>query len=125
MAPKKDESKKEWTPGQSERKNFSMTHCLCFPITAIAAALLVNCAPSTDKIPQSRTERQMVGLLEKFDRWDYNGDGRLTIDELDEASQISEHSAEEILRFYDTNGDGAITLREAQAGYERRIQQRS
>lgn len=77
------------------------------------------CAPTAEEVELTRTERQMLGLLEKFDRWDLNGDGRLTIDELNEAAQISGYTPQEIMDYYDTNGDGAITLREAQAGYER------
>jgi len=100
----------------------SATTC-CLPF--LCASLFPGCAtPSSDRIPENRTERQMIGLLEKFDRWDYNGDGRLTIDELDEASRISGVPAQDILNYYDTNKDGAITLREAQAAYERRIEQR-
>lgn len=66
----------------------------------------------------------MIGLLEKFDRWDYNGDGRLTLGELGEASSISGIPPQDILAFYDTNKDGAITLIEAQAAYQRRVEQR-
>lgn len=91
---------------------------LAVPLFAAACA-----APSTDVIPETRTQRQMIGLLEKFDRWDYNGDGRLTRDELAPATKLSGVPAAEILEFYDTNGDGGITLLEAQAGYRRRIQQ--
>jgi Ca2+-binding EF-hand superfamily protein len=90
-------------------------------ITAFAA---VSCAPKSERIPENRTERQMLGVIEKFDRWDYNGDGRLTLSELEEASKVSGYSAEEILKFYDTNGDGAITLREAQDAYKQRITDR-
>jgi hypothetical protein len=96
------------------------------PLLPIALFLfLAGCtSPQSDRIPESRIERQMVGLLEKFDRWDYNGDGKLTLDELDEASKISGIPAEDILKFYDTDQDGAITLREAQAAYNRRVLQR-
>jgi len=90
-------------------------------ITALTA---IGCAPKDERIPETRIERQMVGLLEKFDRWDYNGDGRLTLDELDEAARISGIPAQDILEFYDTNQDGAITLQEAQTAYNRRIEQR-
>jgi len=98
------------------------------PVLAILTAVLAlgSCADTsaTDRIPESRIERQMIGLLEKFDRWDYNGDGRLTIDELDEAAKTSGIPAKDILDFYDTNKDGAITLHEAQAAYQRRVEQR-
>lgn len=66
----------------------------------------------------------MLGLIEKFDRWDIDGDGRLDIDELTAASKITGIPPQEILEFYDTNNDGSITLREAQAAYQRRVNQR-
>jgi hypothetical protein len=81
----------------------------------ICAASLASCAPAPDPlIPASPVERQMVGLLEKFDRWDLDGNGLLTASELDEAEQISGVTSKEILAFYDTNKDGGISLREAQ-----------
>lgn len=81
-------------------------------------------APPTERVPQSPMERQMIGLLEKFDRWDLDGNGKLTLAELSDAERISGIPAQDILKFYDTNQDGAITLREAQAAYQRRIEQR-
>lgn len=102
-------------------------------ITLIAAGFAASCASTPDEplddAPDTAVERQMIGLLEKFDRWDLNGDGRLTVDELGEAERISGKPAREILDFYDINRDGGITLAEAQAAYarsdeaERRTQQ--
>jgi Ca2+-binding EF-hand superfamily protein len=91
--------------------------CLAAPLLLAACA-----APHTDEIPETRVQRQMIGLLEKFDRWDYNGDGRLTANELGEATKLSGVPAADIIKFYDTDGDGGITLREAQAGYSRPVQ---
>ncbi len=61
----------------------------------------------------------MIGLLEKFDRWDENGDGYLTARELGKAQQLTGHSPADIIEFYDTNHDGRISLREAQRGLSR------
>ena len=61
----------------------------------------------------------MVGLLEKFDRWDENGDGYLTASELKQASKISHQPPAKILEFYDTNHDNKVSLQEAQDGYSR------
>lgn len=69
--------------------------------------------------PKTKVERQMVGLLEKFDRWDENGDGYLTASELKQASQIRHVSPARIVGFYDTNHDKKISLLEAQDGYSR------
>ncbi len=71
-------------------------------------------------------QRQMVGLLEKFDRWDYNGDGYLSKKEISQGiaslkgkPQQVNYTAAEVMEFYDTNKDGKISLSEAQAGYRR------
>jgi Ca2+-binding EF-hand superfamily protein len=61
----------------------------------------------------------MVGLLEKFDRWDYNGDGYLTASELKDAERLSGLPVDEIIGFYDADKDGRISFREAQAGMTR------
>lgn len=61
----------------------------------------------------------MVGLLEKFDRWDYNGDGQLSANELKQVEQLGGFTAAEIIDFYDTNGNRRISLVEAQAGIGR------
>ncbi len=70
-------------------------------------------------VPQSAVERKMLGLLEKFDRWDENGDGYLTANELHEAERIGNVPIEKIMKFYDTNGDQKISHGEAQRAYHR------
>jgi Ca2+-binding EF-hand superfamily protein len=61
----------------------------------------------------------MIGLLEKFDRYDENGDGQLRLSELKQAEERTGQPAAEILAFYDTDKSGGITLREAQNAYSR------
>lgn len=85
----------------------------------IAAALvtflcIAACAPTHGPV-----KRKMVGLLEKFDRWDYNGDGQLSKSELKDAEQIGGFGADEIIKFYDTSGNGTISFAEAQSGLSR------
>lgn len=81
-------------------------------IPVIMVLGLAACAPHPIK-------RQMVGLLEKFDRWDYNGDGYLAASELKDAERLSGLPVDEILGFYDTSKDGKISFREAQSGMAR------
>lgn len=81
------------------------------PITLITIASCVN--------RPGPVERKMIGLTEKFDRWDYNGDGFLTASELAEASKISGQPTSEIITFYDLNNDSKISLKEAEAGLSR------
>ncbi|MGL5018557.1 MAG: hypothetical protein ACRDBP_10505 [Luteolibacter sp.] len=88
---------------------------------------LASCASGPGPVtPTTRTERQMLGLLEKFDRWDDNGDGELTAKEIDAGiarfkgtSVKVDYTGKEVVKFYDTNGNGSVSLREAQAGYHR------
>lgn len=88
--------------------------CLGLPL------VIVSCAKGPGPVtPKTRVERQMVGLLQKFDRWDVNGDGKLKAKELRRAGRITKHDPQEIIAFYDTNGDKAISLKEAQAGLKR------
>jgi Ca2+-binding EF-hand superfamily protein len=71
-------------------------------------------------VPQhSSVNRQMIGLLEKFDRWDYNGNGQLDRSELKEAETLSGIEASDIVAFYDTGKNGTISLAEAEAGLSR------
>lgn len=86
-----------------------MKYFIILPLVALAA-----CAPQPGPV-----KRQMIGLLEKFDRWDYNGDGQLTLSELKEAEELSGLPAAEILAFYDTGKNGNISLAEAEAGMSR------
>ncbi len=81
---------------------------------------IASCAHGPGPItPKTKVERQMVGLLQKFDRWDDNGDGHLTAPELKQASKISRQPPAKILGFYDTNRDNKISLQEAQDGFSR------
>ncbi len=79
-----------------------------------SVVVIVSCASDPGPV-----NRQMIGLMEKFDRWDYDGSSRLNAKELKEAEELSGYRAEEIIDFYDTNRDGQISLREAQEGISR------
>ncbi len=86
----------------------------------LPCALLLACHPGIGPVtPQNSTERKMIGLLEKFDRWDENGDGNLNKRELAPAQKFTKLTPTEIIAFYDTGKDGKISLPEAQAGYAR------
>lgn len=72
-------------------------------------------------VPKTPEERKMIGLLQKFDRWDDDGDGQLDGKELSVGlkERSSKYTADGVIGFYDTNGNKKISLREAQAGYSR------
>jgi hypothetical protein len=80
----------------------------------LVAVVVSACAPGPGPV-----NRKMIGLIEKFDRWDYDGSSRLSAKELKEAEELSGYSAEQIIDFYDTNRDGQISLREAENGLSR------
>lgn len=95
--------------------------------TLFCTLICVSCSSGLGPVvPKTKVERQMIGLLEKFDRWDYNGDGYLDQKELTDGinglkgkpQQVS-YTADEVIDFYDTNGDRKISMMEAQAGYKR------
>lgn len=99
-------------------------------IPAFATFLLAACATGTGTaIPENKAEKQMLGLIEKFDRWDYNGNGRLNLKEIGDGintlkgtSRAVTYTPAEIVEFYDRNGDKSVSLREAQAGYRNTTQ---
>lgn len=68
----------------------------------------------------------MLGLLEKFDRWDDDGNGELTVKEVDhgikrfnDTPMKVNYTGKQVVKFYDTDQSGTVSLREAQAGYHR------
>lgn len=64
--------------------------------------------------------RKMMGLLGKFDRFDYDGNGSLTRKEIDlgikeaAAVQIGSEEIDAMMKHYDVNKDGNITRWEAE-----------
>jgi hypothetical protein len=98
-----------------------------FLLPTFAACLLAACASGTvSNIPQTKSEKQMLGLMEKFDRWDYNGNGLLNTKEIDDGinslkgtSRTVSYTAADVVKYYDKNGDKSVSLQEAQAGYGR------
>lgn len=82
--------------------------------------LMVACYPGIGPVtPQNHVERKMIGLLEKFDRWDEDGSGTLDQRELAPSQKESVLTIAEIIAFYDSNKDQKISLPEAQAGFAR------
>ena len=89
-------------------------------IITLALVALSACSPSIGPVvPKTPVERKMIGLLQKFDRWDDDGNGQLDRQELTEGLAGSGHSPEAVMEFYDANRDGKISLKEAQNAYSR------
>lgn len=89
-------------------------------VFSAAVLAMASCSSAPGPVvPETKVERQMIGLLEKFDRWDLNGDGQLDANELKAAQKVTGHSPQEILDFYDVDRSGGVSLREAQRGFKR------
>lgn len=93
--------------------SFRMKFALLFLPIALSAC---NTHPGP-VVPETRVEKQMIGLLEKFDLYDLDGNGKLNEKEL--SQNTSGHPASEIIDFYDLDKDRQVSLREAQKGFKR------
>jgi hypothetical protein len=86
----------------------------------ISAALCSACSQAPGPVvPKTPVERQMIGLLQKFDRWDDDGSGELDESELAAGLKGTAYKPSKVIDFYDTSGNRKISLREAQVGYGR------
>lgn len=96
-------------------------------IPAILPLFLISCGTPENVVPENAQERRLFGLLEKFDRFDYNGDGSLTKEEV--RLGIKESGVKGITETNITNGflrcdgnqNGKISFAEAQATMRREV----
>jgi Ca2+-binding EF-hand superfamily protein len=93
------------------------------------AALLVSCGGGVAPGPgaaagdnlQTDQERKVIALLEKFDRFDDNGNGQLTRSEIvngikfEGISGVDNAEIDRLFGTYDSNRNGSISLPEANA----------
>jgi Ca2+-binding EF-hand superfamily protein len=89
------------------------------------AALLVSCGgvptPAEHDNLQSEQERKVIALLEKFDRFDDNGNGQLTRTEIvngirfEGISGVDNAEIDRLFSSYDSNRNRSISLPEANA----------
>lgn len=89
--------------------------------------LLISCGTPDNVVPENAQERRLFGLLEKFDRFDYNGDGSLTKKEVRQGIKesgvhgVTEANITSGFLRCDTNKDGKISFAEAQAAMRREV----
>jgi len=89
----------------------------------LAVLCLASCA-APDPHSQASHERKLLGLQEKFDRFDYNADNVLRRSELEtgiresEVEGVTETELDALMKHYDVNGDGAISRWEARRAIE-------
>ena len=86
---------------------------------ASCALVLAACSP-VDPHSEAAHGRKIMGLQEKFDRFDYDADGKITRKEAEEGIQesgvtgVSEEELDSMMKHYDVNKDGAISRWETQ-----------
>lgn len=102
-----------------------MNHTIMKPFPVLLALLLAPaCAPttSTPVSDPDEVERKMIRLQENFPTHDTDGDDFLSRQELKTAMiksggrNVTDSRVTKVMKFYDFNGDGKISLREAQSG---------
>ncbi len=87
---------------RKKTKTMKLTHLMLFPALTAGISLAQETKPGPADAP-----RDGAGLFARFDK---NGDGKLTKDEV---------PREELFNRLDTNADGAVTQDEARAGMEK------
>lgn len=86
----------------------------------LLSLLLVPACAYQDPHSEDAHGRKMMALLEKFDRFDYNGNGSLTRQEIEQGiresgvSGVTQEELDAAMEFYDVNKDGKITRWEAE-----------
>lgn len=96
----------------------------------LAPLLFVSCGTPENVVPETTHEKKVFAFLEKFDRFDYNGDGKLTKKEVHQGLRetdvhgITEASINKGFDEFDTNKDGAVSFAEAQGGFRREVSNR-
>lgn len=89
----------------------------------LPVVLLTACAgfrAGDDPNSEAAQGRKVMALQEKFDRFDYNGDGLLTRAEIAQGVKeagvtgVTDQELDELIKAYDVNGDGAISRWETQ-----------
>lgn len=95
------------------------------PLLCLLAAAVLPTACSTRPDTDEARQLQMYGLVQKFDRFDANGDGFLSRRELRDgilvagSLQLTDAELTQVMQAYDVNHDGRISQREAQLAAER------
>ncbi len=89
--------------------------------------LLASCGTPNNVVPENAQERRLFGLLAKFDRFDYDGDGSLTKKEVrlgvreSKVQGVTETNIESAFVRCDENKNGKISFGEAQATMRREM----
>ncbi|MEP4078556.1 EF-hand domain-containing protein [Haloferula sp.] len=83
-------------------------------------ALVLAACTSVDPHSEEAHGRKVMGLQEKFDRFDYNADGKITRKEAEQGiaesgvTGVTDEELDSMMRHYDVDKDGAISRWETQ-----------
>lgn len=89
-----------------------MKHLCLLPLLPL---LLAACAQKPDPHSEAAHGRKLMGLQEKFDRFDYNADGKLTRREIEQGIKesgvtgVTSGEIDAMFKHYDVNNDGGIS----------------
>lgn len=82
--------------------------------------LILSTCTSVDPHSEAAHGRKVMALQEKFDRFDYNADGKITRKEAEigikesGVTGVSDEELDSMMKHYDVNNDGAISRWESQ-----------
>ncbi|MGE9270588.1 MAG: EF-hand domain-containing protein [Verrucomicrobiales bacterium] len=91
-------------------------------LLTLAFAISLSSCATEDRTSPEVVGRKMIGLQQKFDLLDLDGDGFLSREEIiagfDEMGVVdqSPETVDAIIDFYDFDKDGKLSLRETQSG---------
>jgi Ca2+-binding EF-hand superfamily protein len=86
----------------------------------IPCTLMLSACTPVDPHSEAAHGRKVMGLQEKFDRFDYNADGKITRNEAEigikesGVTGVSDEELDSMMKHYDVNNDGAISRWETQ-----------
>jgi Ca2+-binding EF-hand superfamily protein len=89
-----------------------MKHFYLLPLLPLLPAA---CVQKPDPHSEAAHGRKLMGLQEKFDRFDYNADGKLTRREIEQGIKesgvtgVTNEEVQAMMENYDVNKDGGIS----------------
>jgi len=87
---------------------------------ASCVLILAACTPTPNPHSEAAHGRKVMALQEKFDRFDYNADGKITRKEGQQGIResgvtgVTNEDISAMMEYYDVNKDGAISRWESQ-----------
>lgn len=86
--------------------------------------ILAACAPAPSPHSEAAHNRKVMALQEKFDRFDYDGNGRMSRAEIEQGIResgvkgVTREEIDAVMKHYDVNNDGEISRWETERAIE-------